>query len=49
MSCCDESMAEGSPLMDAKVVKVVLFGKVAVVTSLTTAGCSVVYSSVVIA
>ena len=36
-----------NPLMDRKVVGVVLFGVVAVVTSPTTAGCSVVYCSVV--
>ena len=31
-----------NPLMDRKVVRVVLFEMVAVVTSTTTAGCSVV-------
>jgi len=36
-----------NPLMDRKVVGVVLFGVVAVVTSPTTAGCSVVQRSAV--
>ena len=36
-----------SELTNRKVVGVVLFGVVAVVTSPTTAGCSVVYCSVV--
>jgi len=38
-----------NPLMDRKVVGVVLFGVVAVVTSPTAAGCVVVYCSVVVA
>ena len=36
-----------SELMDRKVVGVVLFGVVAVVTSPTTAGCTVVWCGVV--
>ena len=38
-SCMD---GRANPLMDRKVVRVVLFEMVAVVTSTTTAGCSVV-------
>jgi hypothetical protein len=38
--CCMDGRA--NPLMDRKVAGVVFFGVVAVVTSTTTAGCSVV-------
>ena len=46
LSCMD---GRANPLMDRKVVGVVLFGVVAVVTSPTAAGCGVVYCSVVVA
>ena len=41
--------SRANPLMDRKVVGVVIFGVVAVVTSPTTAGCIVFRSSVVVA
>ena len=47
VSCYDGMDGRANPLMDRKVVGVVLFGMVAVVTSPTTAGCSAVQCSTV--